>query len=67
MLSVSKGIWSVITIWDVPLALHGNDDIKPQPRKCTEWSPKGAIFTGLCLSGEHDAKADLAVSLVCDG
>ncbi|KAE9409532.1 hypothetical protein BT96DRAFT_848152, partial [Gymnopus androsaceus JB14] len=65
VLSVSKGIWSVLTIWEVPLTLHGNDNAGP--RKCTDWSPKGGIFTGLCLNHEDNAEADLAVSLVCEG
>ncbi|KAJ4497900.1 hypothetical protein C8R41DRAFT_171568 [Lentinula lateritia] len=67
VLSVSKGIWSVITIWDVPIFLHGNDDHEPRPRKCAEWSLKGGLFTGLCLSRYHASEADLAVSVVCEG
>ncbi|KAJ3920018.1 hypothetical protein F5877DRAFT_39018 [Lentinula edodes] len=67
VLSVSKGIWSVITIWDVPIFLHGNDNNEPRPRKCAEWSLKGGLFTGLCLSRDHGSEADLAVSVVCEG
>ncbi|KAF9061906.1 hypothetical protein BDP27DRAFT_1337390 [Rhodocollybia butyracea] len=67
VLSVSKGIWSVITIWAVPLSLHGSDATKSRARKCAQWSPKGGLFTGLCLSHENDSEADVAISLVCEG
>ncbi|KAJ3822071.1 hypothetical protein F5880DRAFT_1577519 [Lentinula raphanica] len=67
VLSVSKGIWSVITIWDVPIFPYGNDHVQQHPRKCAEWSPKGGLFTGLCLSRNHGSEADLAVSVVCEG
>ncbi|KAJ4487794.1 hypothetical protein J3R30DRAFT_850244 [Lentinula aciculospora] len=67
VLTVSKGIWSVITIWDVPIFLHGSDKIQPQPRKRAEWSPKGGLFAGLCLSRDSGSEADLAVSVVCEG
>ncbi|KAJ3852621.1 hypothetical protein EV368DRAFT_40617 [Lentinula lateritia] len=67
VLSVSKGIWSVITIWDVPIFLYGNDKNDSRPRKCSEWSLKGGLFTGLCLSRDHGSEADLAVSVVCEG
>ncbi|KAJ3800040.1 hypothetical protein GGU11DRAFT_774748 [Lentinula aff. detonsa] len=67
VLSVSKGIWSVLTIWDVPIFLYGNDNTQHRPRKCAEWSPKGGLFTGLCLNRDHSSEADLAVSVVCEG
>ncbi|KAK0483000.1 hypothetical protein EDD18DRAFT_1200523 [Armillaria luteobubalina] len=52
VLTVSKVIWSVLTIWDT----H-------QERKCCEWSPKGAIFTGVKLNTEPESEASVAVSL----
>ncbi|KIK57623.1 hypothetical protein GYMLUDRAFT_1009574 [Collybiopsis luxurians FD-317 M1] len=67
VLSVSKGIWSVITIWEVLVSLGVQDGIPPRPRKCAEWSPKGGLFTGLCLATENPSEADLAVSVMCEG
>ncbi|KAF5389847.1 hypothetical protein D9757_003652 [Collybiopsis confluens] len=63
VLSVSKGIWSVITIWEISLSLDGKDHNPTRPRKCSEWSPKGGIFTGLCLGNDVPSEADLAVSV----
>ncbi|KAK0189346.1 hypothetical protein F5146DRAFT_981897 [Armillaria mellea] len=52
VLTVSKGIWSVLTIWDVSRQL-----------KCSEWLPKGAIFTGVKLNADPGSEAAVAVSL----
>ncbi|KAK0237325.1 hypothetical protein EDD85DRAFT_770504 [Armillaria nabsnona] len=52
VLIVSKGIWSVLTIWDVT-----------RQRKRSEWSPKGAIFTGVKLNTDPESEASVAVSL----
>ncbi|KAK0216390.1 hypothetical protein IW262DRAFT_1276639 [Armillaria fumosa] len=52
VLTVSKVIWSVLTIWDTS-----------RQRKCSEWSPKGAIFTGVKLNTESESEASVAVSL----
>ncbi len=51
-LTVSKGIWSVLTIWDVA-----------RMRKCSEWLPKGTIFTGVRLNADPESEAGIAVSL----
>ncbi|SJL17337.1 uncharacterized protein ARMOST_20887 [Armillaria ostoyae] len=50
--SVFKGIWSVLTIWDFA-----------RVHKCSEWSPKGAIFTGVELNADLESEADVTVSL----
>ncbi len=52
VLTVSKGIWSVLTIWDVT-----------RQRKRSEWSPKGAIFIGVKLNVDPESEAGVAVSL----
>ncbi len=52
VLTVSKGIWSVLTIWDIT-----------RQQKCSEWSPKGAIFTGVKLNADPESEAGVAVSL----
>ncbi|PBK61097.1 hypothetical protein ARMSODRAFT_897248 [Armillaria solidipes] len=52
VLTVSKGIWSVLTIWDIT-----------RQQKCSEWSPKGAIFTEVKLNADPESEASVAVSL----
>lgn len=56
LISVSTGIWSVITCWDVhPRASR-------TAVKLAEWSPRGAIFTGIAVNQHRQSDAVLAVS-----
>lgn len=57
ILTVSKGVWDVITIWDVTA----------EPQKCCEWSPRGAIFNGFALNADETSEATLAVSVMKEG
>lgn len=57
ILTVSKSIWDMVTIWDV----------SSEPRKCCEWSPRGAIFNGLALNSDPSSKASMAISVLKDG
>jgi len=57
ILTVSKGVWDVVTIWDV----------SAEPHKCCEWSPRGAIFNGFALNTDPKSEATLAVSVLKDG
>ncbi|KAK0433865.1 hypothetical protein EV421DRAFT_1993882 [Armillaria borealis] len=52
VLTASKGIWSILTIWDITLQ-----------QKCSEWSPEGAIFTRVQLNADPESEAGVAVSL----
>ncbi|KZT68586.1 hypothetical protein DAEQUDRAFT_745639 [Daedalea quercina L-15889] len=44
--TLSKGIWSVITCWEVSFDSAGG---RAGTRKLAEWCPKGTIITGLCI------------------
>jgi hypothetical protein len=58
-ITVSKGIWSVITCWDVSLSSSNRG-----ARKLAEWSPKGGVFTAVAVNSDPDTDAVLAVSTV---
>ncbi|KAG6852862.1 hypothetical protein C0991_008497 [Blastosporella zonata] len=60
ILTVSKGIWDVLTIWD--LSSPEND-----ARKACEWSQRGALFSGIALNTDPASEATLAVSMSNDG
>lgn len=53
VLAVSKGIWSVLTLWDCNSTLS----------HCTKWSPKGAIFDGIAVNRVLTSKALLAIGI----
>ncbi|KAG5729342.1 hypothetical protein E4T56_gene9917 [Termitomyces sp. T112] len=61
ILTVSKGIWDVLTIWD----LRSSD--KNETRKTCEWSLRGALFNGIALNTDPGSDATLAVSVSNDG
>jgi hypothetical protein len=44
LLIVTKGIWSVISVWDLS---------KSPPSKVYDWSPKGGIFHGVCTDAKE--------------
>ncbi|KAK0443418.1 uncharacterized protein EV420DRAFT_1649206 [Desarmillaria tabescens] len=52
LLIVLKGIWSVLTIWDI-MHVH----------KYSEWSPRGALFTGVKLNTDTESEASITVAL----
>jgi hypothetical protein len=62
IITVTRGIWPVITCWDVttPLGLSG---VSCAPRKVAEWFRKGALFTGIVVNSDPASEACLAVSL----
>ncbi|KAH6897741.1 hypothetical protein BKA70DRAFT_1315627 [Coprinopsis sp. MPI-PUGE-AT-0042] len=60
LLTVSKSIWLVITIWSVGRL----GDPSPQPTKLCEWSPRGSIFKGLAINADPASPATLAVSVL---
>ncbi|KAG1737153.1 uncharacterized protein EDB91DRAFT_1141214 [Suillus paluster] len=50
--TVSQGIWSMITLWD-----------RGTLTQVTSWSPKKAVFSALAVNTSEDSEAALAVSL----
>ncbi|SJL17320.1 uncharacterized protein ARMOST_20869 [Armillaria ostoyae] len=52
ILRLRQGIWSVLTIWDIA-----------RKHKCSGWSPKGAMFTGVKLNVDKESEAGVVVSL----
>ncbi|KAH9851212.1 hypothetical protein C2E23DRAFT_860686 [Lenzites betulinus] len=59
--TVYKGIWSMISCWDVgnPALAQGDT----QPRKIADWAPKGAIFSGFVVNEDPLSEAVLATAV----
>ncbi|KAG6862113.1 hypothetical protein C0995_005925 [Termitomyces sp. Mi166 len=60
ILTVSKGIWDVLTIWN----LTSPDE---NERKACEWSSRGALFNGIALNTDPESDATLAIAVSNDG
>lgn len=52
LITVSQGIWSMITLWD-----------RRNLKRVTSWTPQNAVFSALAVNTSEDCEAALAVSL----
>ena len=64
IITVSKGIWSVITCWDIS-GRNGSDMTKH--RGVAEWTPRQTILTGVAVNSDSHSEAYLAVSMMLSG
>ena len=61
LLTVYKGIWSMITCWDigsVPSPVSPNT-----ATKVADWCPRNTIFSGFVVNSEPESEATLAVAV----
>ena len=57
ILTLSKGIWDIMTIWG----------LNPDGGKLCEWSPRGALFKGMSLNSDPSSNGTVAMSVFKDG
>ncbi|KAJ7466276.1 hypothetical protein B0H11DRAFT_2284706 [Mycena galericulata] len=57
LLAISKGIWSIISLWEL-------SDTGEVPRKRFEWSRRGALLQSFVLNDDATSEATLAVSVM---
>ena len=60
--TLSKGIWSVISCWEIPLHQSGEAP-NANAHKVAEWCPKGTIITGLVVNSDAHSNAVIATSV----
>lgn len=65
VVTVSKGIWSVVTCWDIGAAY--SPSVPAIPKKVAEWSPRGVIISGLVANIGSCSDFTLAVSFNLGG
>ncbi|KAI0820148.1 hypothetical protein BC628DRAFT_1331134 [Trametes gibbosa] len=59
--TVYKGIWSMISCWDIGDPAMKTDGI--QLRKIADWAPKGVIFSGFVVNDDPLSEAVLAIAV----
>ncbi|KAI0673257.1 hypothetical protein C8Q78DRAFT_1023885 [Trametes maxima] len=59
--TVYKGIWSMISCWDIGDLSAASGQI--QPRKVADWCPKSTIFSGFVVNSDPDSEAALATAI----
>ncbi|KAI0920696.1 hypothetical protein AcV5_010371 [Taiwanofungus camphoratus] len=65
LVTVSKGIWSIITCWEVTSGHCSSESTCAH--KVAEWCPKGIIFTGFIVNSDPDSKGIIATSVNIGG
>ncbi|KAI0369576.1 hypothetical protein BV20DRAFT_1078320 [Pilatotrama ljubarskyi] len=65
IVTVYKGIWSMISCWDV--GCLAERPRAAEPRKLADWCPKSTIFSGFVVNSSLDSGATLAVAVQTGG
>ncbi|KAI0323915.1 hypothetical protein GY45DRAFT_1332115 [Cubamyces sp. BRFM 1775] len=63
--TVYKGIWSMISCWDIGDRTSSLGTAPP--RKLADWSPKSAIFAGFVVNSDPDSEAAIATAVQTGG
>ncbi|KAI0698801.1 hypothetical protein C8Q76DRAFT_802870 [Earliella scabrosa] len=63
ILTVYKGIWSMISCWDVGSMTSSSSSSPTRPRKVADWCPKNTIFSGFVTNSDPDSEAAVAVAV----
>ncbi|KAI0659472.1 hypothetical protein C8Q70DRAFT_111519 [Cubamyces menziesii] len=63
--TVYKGIWSMISCWDI--GERTSTSVPAPPRKLADWSPKSAIFAGFVVNSDPDSEATIATAVQTGG
>lgn len=67
LITLSKTIWSVITLWKLEPVVSPASSENCSFEKCCEWSPRGAVVTGFALNSDPLSEVKLAVSSLNKG
>ncbi|KAI0712708.1 hypothetical protein C8T65DRAFT_646664 [Cerioporus squamosus] len=62
LLTVYKGIWSMISCWDLGL-IPSTSPSTTSPTKIADWCPRNTIFSGFVVNSEPESEATLAVAV----
>ena len=64
LLTVYKGIWSMITCWDIG-AIPSPETLSKHrpPRRVADWSPQRTIFSGFVVNSDSSSEATIAVAV----
>jgi hypothetical protein len=65
LVTASKGIWSTLVLWEVPLGRAGAGAIA-EPRELARWTCRGGIFRGLVVNEKPGMKELIAISVAQD-
>lgn len=63
IVTVSKGIWCLISLWDVQGLGQGCEATQPGEKEVGSWGPRGAIFSAIAVNPDPRSEASAAVAV----
>ena len=63
IVTVSKGIWCLICLWDIQALDRKHEVTRTEPEKVDWWSPKGAILITIAVNSDRQSEASAAVAV----
>jgi hypothetical protein len=67
IVAVSKGIWCLISLWDVQAVSQESGATQQNPKMIGSWGPKGAIFWAIAVNSDPRSEASAAVAVTLYG
>ena len=65
IVTVSRGIWCLISLWDIQGL--GRERQTAQPTRIGSWGPKGAVFSAIAVNSDCRSEASAAVAVNLNG
>jgi hypothetical protein len=63
IVTVSKGIWCLISLWDIQALGRECKATQPRQKEIGSWGPKGAIFSAVAVNPDPRSEASAAVAV----
>lgn len=67
IVTVSRGIWCLISLWDIQALGREYETTQPKPNKIGSWGPKGTIFCAIAVNPDPRSEASAAVAVTIYG
>ena len=67
IVAVSKGIWCLISLWDIRALRREHEATQPKPKTIGSWGPKGTIFGAIAVNPDPRSEASAAATVTLYG
>ena len=67
IVTVSKGIWCLISLWDIQSLGREPEATQPKSKTIDSWGPRGTIFCAIAVNSDPRSDASAAVAVTLHG
>ena len=67
IVTVSKGIWCLISLWDTQVLGPECEATQPKPKTIASWGPKGTLFGAIAVNSDPRSEASAAAAVTLYG